>query len=231
MTIRAYNGYPGKARCNVRRLRAIFGGDLSRLQFASNPKVRFLMSNYFTHIARVRPAREAGSFSFITAAMAFTAVLLMGWAAAGLAQPAEGSPRWVMQSRVQEALGGDPRFKDVHATVTQPGTVVLEGSVFDRKASDAAAQAVNSVPGVTRVINALTTTSFGWKQTQLRINQMLLNGGLGSVTATVIGNQAFLNGTVYSAADKQRAEAIVQNAAPGIKIGSNIIRVIATPLF
>jgi hypothetical protein len=194
----------------------------------------FLMSNRFTSNARVISFRGSQSFSLIAAAMAFAALLIAAGLfapAAGLAQPDEGSPRWVMQTRVQEALGGDPRFKDVHATVTQPGTVVLEGSVFDRKASDAAAQAVRSVAGVTRVINALTTTSFNWKLTQLRINQMLLNAGLGSVTATVIGNQAFLDGTVYSAADKQRAEAIVQTAAPGITIGSNIVRVLPTPLF
>lgn len=194
------------------------------------------MSNRFASNARVipYPLRASRSLSLIAAAIEFAALLMaigLFGPASVLAQPAEGSPRWVIQSRVQEALGGDPRFKDVHATVTQPGTVVLEGSVFDRKASDAAAQAVRSVSGVSRVINALTTTSFSWKLTQLRINQMLLNAGLGSVTATVIGNQAFLDGTVYNAADKQRAEAIVQNAAPGITIGSNIVRVLPTPLF
>ena len=192
------------------------------------------MSNRFVSNARVIPALKSKSSSLMTVAAAFAASLIAAGLfapASALAQPAEGSPGWVMQSRIQEALGGDPRFKDVHATVTQPGTVVLEGSVFDSKCSDAAAQAVRSVPGVTRVINALTTTSFGWKLTQLRINQMLLNNGLGSVTATVIGDQAFLDGTVYSAADKQRAESIVQNAAPGITIGSNIIRVLPTPLF
>jgi hypothetical protein len=47
----------------------------------------------------------------------------------------------------------------------------------------------------------------------------------------VIGNQAFLDGTVPSAVDKQRAEGIVQTAAPGIKIGSNIVRVIPGSMF
>ncbi|HEX4210538.1 MAG TPA: BON domain-containing protein [Candidatus Binataceae bacterium] len=143
----------------------------------------------------------------------------------GVARPAHGSPRWVMQTRVQEALGGDPRFKDVHVTVTQPGTVILEGNVFNRKAFDDAAQIARSVQGVMRVINALTTTSFDWKKTQLRVNQMLLNNGLGSVTATVIGNQVFLKGTVTSEADKQRAVSIVQTAVPGASLGSNIITV------
>jgi osmotically-inducible protein OsmY len=187
------------------------------------------MINGFSAIKRSRP----GSSSFtVRGVVLFTTLLAcLLTAPISFAQRTEGSPGWVTQSRVQEALGGDPRFRDVHATITQPGTVILEGSVFDRKASEAAAQAVRSVPGVTRVINALTTTSFGWKQTQLRINQMLLDNGLGSVTATVIGNQAFLDGTVYSAADKQRAEGIVQTAAPGITIGSNIVRVIPRPLF
>jgi hypothetical protein len=158
-------------------------------------------------------------------------VALLLIASADFAQPTQGSPGWVMQTRVQEALGGDPRFKDVRVTVTQPGTVILEGNVFDRKSFDAAGQIASGVQGVTRVINALTTTSFDWKQTQLRINQMLLNNGLGSVTATVIGNQVFLNGTVTSDADKQRAVSIVQTAAPGIGLGSNIITVVPGGLF
>lgn len=149
----------------------------------------------------------------------------------GFAQPTQGSPRWVMQTRVQEALGGDPRFRDVHVTVTQPGTVILEGNVFDRKSFDAAAQIVSGVSGVTRVINALTTTSFDWKKVQLRINQTLLANGLGSVTATVIGNQVFLDGTVTSDADKQRAVAIAQSASGGMNLGSNIIRVLPSGLF
>jgi osmotically-inducible protein OsmY len=136
-----------------------------------------------------------------------------------------------MQARVQEALGGDPRFKDVRVTVTQPGTVILEGSVFDRKALDDAAQIARGMQGVTRVINALTTTTFDWKKTQLRINQMLLNNGLGSVTATVVGNQVFLSGTVASDADKQRVVSIVQTAAPGIGLGSNIITVVPSGVF
>jgi hypothetical protein len=157
--------------------------------------------------------------------------VLLSIPSSGFAQPAQGSPRWVMQTRVQEALGGDPRFRDVHVTVTQPGTVILEGNVFDRKSFDAAAQIVSGVSGVTRVINALTTTSFDWKKVQLRINQTLLANGLGSVTATVIGNQVFLDGTVTSDADKQRAVAIAQSASGGMNLGSNIIRVLPSGLF
>ncbi|HUN57343.1 MAG TPA: BON domain-containing protein [Candidatus Binataceae bacterium] len=170
----------------------------------------------------------------IVSAMVLAVILISGLLLSPLssfAQPPSGSPRWVMQTRVQEALGGDPRFKNVSVTVTQPGTVILEGNVFDRKAFDAAAQIASSVQGVTRVINALTTTSFDWKKTQLRINQMLLNNGLGSVTATVIGNQVFLNGTVNSDADKQRAVSIVQNTAPDTTLGSNIIAVVPNGLF
>jgi hypothetical protein len=157
--------------------------------------------------------------------------LLLSIPSSGFAQPAQGSPRWVMQTRVQEALGGDPRFRDVHVTVTQPGTVILEGNVFDRKSFAAAAQIASGVAGVTRVINALTTTSFDWKKVQLRINQTLLANGLGSVTATVIGNQVFLDGTVTSDADKQRAVAIAQSASGGMNLGNNIIRVLPSGLF
>jgi osmotically-inducible protein OsmY len=156
---------------------------------------------------------------------------LLSVSSSGFAQPTQGSPRWVMQTRVQEALGGDPRFRDVRVTVTQPGTVILEGNVFDRKSFDAATQIASGVSGVTRVINALTTTSFDWKKVQLRINQTLLANGLGSVTATVIGNEVFLNGTVTSDADKQRAVAIAQSASGGMNLGSNIIRVLPSGLF
>jgi len=143
----------------------------------------------------------------------------------------QGSPRWVLQSRVQLTLSGDPRFKDVSATVTTPGTVVLEGNVFNRKAKDAADQAVRAVEGVNRVINALTTTSFDWKLTQNRINQGLLAAGVIGVTATVIGNQVFLDGVVHSDAAKQQALNVVQSAAPNLAIGSNIIRVVPNGLF
>src|ERR1700677_4617573 len=170
--------------------------------------------------ATVNPLIKLPNFTFVRPRSLTSAALLLALLtgfllipSSGSAQPAQGSPRWVMQTRVQEALGGDPRFLDVHVTVTQPGTVILEGNVFDRKSFDAAAQIVSGVNGVTRVINALTTTSFDWKKVQLRINQTLLANGLGSVTATIIGNQVFLDGSVTSDADKQRAVAIAQSAS------------------
>src|SRR5271154_28067 len=88
------------------------------------------------------------SHSPITSAIVMATLLMAGLlliSPGAFAQPAQGSPRWVMQTRVQEALGGDPRFKDVHVTVTQPGTVILEGNVFDRKSFDAAAQIASGV--------------------------------------------------------------------------------------
>jgi hypothetical protein len=186
----------------------------------------------------LNPLIKLSNFISVRPHLVLAAVLFLGLATSllsvaspSLAQPTQGSPRWVMQTRVQEALGGDPHFRDVHVTVTQPGTVILEGNVFDRKSFDAAAQIVSGVSGVTRVINALTTTSFDWKKVQLRINQTLLANGLGSVTATVIGNEVFLNGTVTSDADKQRAVAIAQSASGGLNLGSNIIRVLPSGLF
>ncbi|MGA2410962.1 MAG: BON domain-containing protein [Candidatus Binataceae bacterium] len=168
-------------------------------------------------------------FAQIVIAMALTVSLVTPRTT--LAQTAgQPPPRWVLQSRVQLALGGDSRFKDVTATVTTPGTVVLEGNVFDNKARDAAGQAVSSVEGVRRLINALTTTSLDWKFVQNRLNQSLLAAGLTRVTATVIGNQVFLDGVVSSDAAKQQAVTIVQSSDPDFKIGSNIIRVVPSGL-
>jgi len=190
------------------------------------------------HCSTINPLIQLPKFTIIPRRSSLPAALILALLtgfllvpSSGFAQPAQGSPRWVMQTRVQEALGGDPRFRDVRVTVTQPGTVILEGNVFDRKSFDAAAQIVRGVSGVTRVINALTTTSFDWKKVQLRINQTLLANGLGSVTATVIGNQVFLDGTVTSDADKQRAGAIAQSASGGMNLGTNIIRVLPSGLF
>ena len=133
------------------------------------------------------------------------------------------TPNWVTQSKVQLALETDPRLKDVHGAITQPGVVVLNGEVFDDAVKAAAAQTVGGVEGVKQVINALTTQSLKWLLVQNRINQALQQNGLTMVSVKVIGKTAFLSGQVSSAADKDRAVATVKSAAPEVDIGTNLI--------
>jgi osmotically-inducible protein OsmY len=134
-------------------------------------------------------------------------------------------PKWVIQSKVQLALEADPRFKNVHATITQPGVIVLEGDVFDDKAKAAAQRTATGVEGVTRVINALKTTSLQWLEVQNRVNQALQRSGYPLVNAKVIGSTAYLSGQVKTDLDKQRVVTVVRSAGPDLKIGTNLITV------
>jgi hypothetical protein len=138
---------------------------------------------------------------------------------------AHKTPEWVIQPKAQLALEGDPRFKNVHATITQPGVIVLEGDVFDNDAKSAAEAAVAGVQGVKRVINALTTQSLQWLVLQNRINQALQQNGLALVSVKVIGKTAFMSGQVSKSADKDRAVLVVKSAAPDLTIGTNLIQV------
>jgi osmotically-inducible protein OsmY len=139
-------------------------------------------------------------------------------------------PGWVMQSKVQLALQSDPRFKNVHATVTQPGVIVLEGDVFDNDAKAAAQRTASSVEGVNRVINTLTTNSLKWLLAQNRINQALQVNGFPLVSVKVIGQTAYISGQVKSAADKDRATALVTSTEPDVTVGTNLITVVSPGL-
>jgi osmotically-inducible protein OsmY len=127
---------------------------------------------------------------------------------------------------VQLALQSDPRFKNVRATVTQPGVIVLEGEVFDNDAKWAAEQAAAGVEGVKRVINAVKTDSLQWLLVQNRINQALQQNGFPLVSVKVIGKTAYLSGQVSSNAEKDKAVTIVISTAPEVTIGTNLINVV-----
>jgi hypothetical protein len=135
------------------------------------------------------------------------------------------TPNWVIQSKAQLALEADSRFKDVHVTITRPGVLVLNGEVFDDAAKASAAQTVDGIHGVKQVINALTTQSLKWLLLQNRISQALQQNGLTRVSVKVIGNTAFLSGQVTSAADNDRAVAVVKSVAPEVNIGTNLIEI------
>jgi osmotically-inducible protein OsmY len=135
-------------------------------------------------------------------------------------------PGWVIQSKVQLALQSDPRFKNVRATQTQPGVIVLEGQVFDDDAKASAQQTAAGVEGVNRVINALTTNSLQWLQAQNRIGQALQRNGLKLVSVKVIGKTAYLSGQVRSDLEKDKAAQIVTSTEPDITVGTNLINVV-----
>lgn len=135
-----------------------------------------------------------------------------------------------MQSKVQLALQADPRFKNVHATVTQPGVIVLEGEVFDQDAQAAAEQTAEGVQGVKRVIDALTTETLQWLLVQNRVSQALQQNGFPLVSVKVVGKTAFISGQVSSDADKDRAATVVKSAAPDLDIGTNLINVVSPGL-
>ncbi len=140
------------------------------------------------------------------------------------------TPEWVIRSKVQLALKADPRFNNVHVSITQPGVIVLEGNVFDNDAKAAATRTAEGVQGVKQVINALQTETLRWLLVQNRVNQSLQRSGFAFVSVKVIGTTAFISGKVSSEADKDRAVAVVKSAAPELTIGTNLIDVVSPGL-
>ena len=74
------------------------------------------------------------------------------------------------------------------------------------------------------MIDNLTTDTSMWARNEAAINQQLQAAGLTGVTVKVIGNGAYLDGTVKTSLDRQRAETVAVGAAP-VKIRTNLIRV------
>lgn len=162
----------------------------------------------------------------------------VGWCAGGLSAPATSPamaagamapgepPAWVLRAKVELAMHADARFSNVVVEVTQPGVVVLRGTVFDNKTKAAAARAAQKVDGVKRVINALSTQTLRWLETQIRINEALQRAGLKLVTAKVIGKTLYLSGQVSNPVDKQRAQTVAITVDPKLSVGTNIIEIV-----
>src|SRR5579875_2609989 len=132
-------------------------------------------------------------------------------------------------ARVKEALASDRRFRRVDA-YTNGGVVTLFGKVVTDREKSAAAKLVEQIPGVTGVVNNITTDTDEWRQIQQRINDNLASAGLTKVTVEVIGKYAYLNGEVNSEEEKQRAVTITESTAP-VKVEMNMIRVVPKGLF
>jgi hypothetical protein len=137
-----------------------------------------------------------------------------------IARPA---PTPTLQQRVKDELLSNPKLRRVDC-YTSGGTVTIFGKVFDANAKLLAERTVQNVPGVTNVIDSLSTDTDDWAARQAQIAQQLYNAGLNKVTIKVIGHDAYLGGSVKSDADKDRAVTITESAAP-VHVRTNLIMV------
>jgi TonB family protein len=128
-----------------------------------------------------------------------------------------------VSDRANEALSADKRLRRVRAYASG-GLVTLTGKVFDDDAKTVAERTVRNVSGVTGVIDNLSTDTSVWAQNESLINQRLQSEGLTGVTVKVIGDGAYLDGTVKTKLDRDRAATIAVIAAP-VKVRTNLIRV------
>jgi hypothetical protein len=126
--------------------------------------------------------------------------------------------------RVIESLSADKRLRRVQAYASGGGMVTLTGKVFDDNGKTLAERTVRRVSGVTGVIDNITTETSVWAQNESLINQRLQAEGLTGVTAKVIGNGAYLDGSVKTDLERQRAETVAVSAAP-VKVRTNLIKV------
>ena len=141
-----------------------------------------------------------------------------------LARVPRSVPTPSLRDRVGEALRSNRNLGRVQFYTNPGGSVVLFGKVFDDKAKGIANQVVRGVPGVTSVVDNLTTDTDTWRQQQAQVQSQLANAGLGSVTVKIIGPDAFLGGEVATDAEKDRAVTITEGAAPVI-VRTNLITV------
>jgi BON domain len=125
--------------------------------------------------------------------------------------------------RVQERLKANRKLGRVRF-YTAGGAVTLYGRVFDDNDKLLAERTVRGVPGVTSVVNTLSTDTAQWAEQQNRILRQLRNAGLPNVTVKVIGRDAYLNGEVKTELERQRAATIAEGAAP-VTVRSNLIRI------
>jgi hypothetical protein len=136
---------------------------------------------------------------------------------------ARPKPTLTLQQRVKQAFLANPKLRRVDCYTTG-GTVTIFGKVFDANDKALAQRTAASVPGVTNVINSITTDMSDWAARQSQIAQQLYNAGLTNVTIKVIGHDAYLGGTVKSDSDKDRAVTITESAAP-VHVRTNLITV------
>ncbi len=131
--------------------------------------------------------------------------------------------------QVNARLKANPKLRRVKAYTTG-GTVTLFGKVFGESEKSLAEETVRNIPGVTSVVDTITTDESEWAEQQSRIAQQLANAGLGKVTVKVIGHDAFLDGEVKTELEKSRAVTVAEGAAP-VTVRENLIRVVPGNMF
>jgi TonB family protein len=139
------------------------------------------------------------------------------------------TPTLTLQQRVIQVLSSNKRTRRVNC-YTSGGTVTLFGKVFDNDAKVYAEKVVREIPGVGNVIDSMQTDTADWAARQAAIAAQLYAAGLTGVTVKVIGQEAYLDGTVKSDAQKQQAVTITQNASP-VRVTGNLIRVVPGNMF
>ncbi|HUY26362.1 MAG TPA: BON domain-containing protein [Candidatus Binataceae bacterium] len=197
-----------------------------------------LESELSAKLASLSPS-EAPEYSSATSSPAATPVVTAAPSAAPSPQVRKRrreavaprpQPTPSLYDRVNSALKGNRKLGGAKAYTSSGGTVTLTGRVFDDNDKALAERTVRSVSGVTNVVDTLTTDTGRWAQEQTTIQQQLANAGLPKVTVKVIGKDAYLNGTVKSDLDKQRAVTITQGAAP-VVVRGNVITVVPGNMF
>lgn len=139
------------------------------------------------------------------------------------------TPTLTLQQRVKQVLSSNPRTRRVDC-YTSGDTVTIFGKVFDNDAKLYAVKIVRQVPGVGNVIDSLQTDTAEWAARQAAIASQLYAAGLTGVTVKVIGQEAYLDGTVKTEAQKQQAVTITENALT-VHVRGNIIRVVPGNMF
>ncbi len=140
-----------------------------------------------------------------------------------------GPPKPTLLEQVESTLRSNRKLNHVNA-YTNGGVVTLYGKVFDDDDKRLAVRTARSVSGVTNVIDQTTTDTAQWALRQQQVSQALASAGLTGVTVKVIGHDAYLDGEVPTALDRQRAVTIAQAAAP-VTVRSNLVRVAVGRVF
>jgi hypothetical protein len=134
-----------------------------------------------------------------------------------------------LMHRVQAALAQNDNLNGAKCYAASAGTIVLYGTVFDKKDRALAEQVAGGVPGVRQVVNTLRTSTGDWSEEEERINDTLSLNGFSGLQAKVVGNQVFISGQVTSEEDEQRALRVVSSESKLQPV--NFMRVVPGSIF
>jgi hypothetical protein len=156
-------------------------------------------------------------------------IALIAICAATIAVPARADNSARLMHRVQAALAQNDNLNGAQCYAASAGTIVLYGTVFDKKDRALAESVARGVPGVRQVVNTLRTSTGDWSEEEERINDTLSLNGFSGLQAKVIGNQVFLSGQVTSEAEEQRALRVVSSDSKLQPV--NFMRVVPGSMF